>query len=137
MMRAPTRAAIHAAERRIAEAQQGTRDSLRRARAALRATLARPSALALVAVSAGVLGFWFARQSQLRAPVTPADGAAVAKTSAAGLALAFVTRYGVRWLPFIVRQIKSASEKRAGRTGADISKWTPTDYRTTGVRPLN
>ena len=136
MRRAPTRAAIHAAELRIAEASQGTRDSLCRARAALRATLARPSTLALAAVGAGVFGFWFARKSRPRAAAR-ADGAAVAKTSAAGLALAFIMRYGAQGLPFILEQIKSARGRRAARMGADVSKWTPTDYRTTGVRPLN
>lgn len=120
MMRAPTLAAIDAVELRVVQAKQNTRDSLRRARVALRATLARPSTLALVAGAAGLLGFWLARRPQPPATST-ADGVGVATTaSAAGLVLAFIMRYGMLRLPFILQQVRAAWQQRAARAGPAI-----------------
>lgn len=132
MMRAPTRAAIYAAELRVAQAKQSTRDSLCRARSALRATIARPSTLALVAGTAGVLGFLLAWRPR---PVkSPALGASVARTtSLAGLALTILLRYGMPHLPVVWQQVmaslpkralraRSARPERATGVGADVSK---------------
>ena len=115
MIRAPTLAAIYAAELRVVQAKQSTRDSLCRARVVLRATLARPSTLALVAGAAGALGFWLARRPQPRATFS-ANGVGVATTtSAAGLALAFIVRYGMQRLPFILQQVRAAWRSRMAR----------------------
>jgi hypothetical protein len=118
MMRTPTLAAIDAAELRVAQSRRNTRESLRRARVEFRAILARPSTLALVAGAAGLLGFWLERRPQPRAS-SSADGVAgvAAKTSAAGLLLALIVRYGMQHLPFILRQVRAAWQKRAERVG--------------------
>jgi hypothetical protein len=117
MIRAPTLAAIHAAELRVAQSERNTRDSLRRVRVASRAALSRPFTLALVAGAAGLFGFWLARRPQPRA-TTSSDGVAATR-SAAGLVLAFMVRYGMRYLPFILQQIRAARQKRAGQAGPE------------------
>ena len=110
MMRAPTLAAIHAAELRVARSGQDARDGLHRARTAFRAVLARPSTLALAAGAAGLLGHWIARRPRPGA-ASSSDGVGVATTaSAAGLVLAFIVRYGMQYLPFIFRQVRAARQ---------------------------
>lgn len=133
MTRAPTLAAIYAAELRVAQAKRNTRDSLHRGRVAFRAVLVRPSTLALVAVAMGLFGFWLARRPQPRA--TPSsDAVAVATTtSALGLVLAFIVRYGMQRLPFILQSIWAARQKRTARVGPDMSK-SSTGYSATGMR---
>ena len=134
MMRAPTLAAIYAAELRVAQSKRNTRDSLRRVRVAFRATLARPSTLALVAGAAGLFGFWLARRPQPQA-TSPSDGATVAPTtSVAGLVLAFIVRYAMQLLPFILQQVWAAQQKRAARVGPDMSKTSDTGHPATSVR---
>jgi hypothetical protein len=133
MMRAPTRAAIYAAELRVAQAKQSTRDSLCRARSALRATLARPSTLALVAGTAGVLGFLLVRLRP-RPVESQAVGPGTARTtSTAGLALTLLLQYGMRGLPIVWQRVidslpqradraRAARPERATGVGADVSK---------------
>jgi hypothetical protein len=108
MIRAPTLAAIYAAELRVVQARQSTRDSLCRARVALRATLARPSTLAVVAGAAGLLGFWLARRPPPQATSTAAGEGVATTTSATGLVLAFIVRYAMQGLPFIFQQVRAA-----------------------------
>jgi hypothetical protein len=133
MMRAPTLAAIDAAELRVAQSKLNTRDSLCRVRVASRAALARPSTLAVVAGVAGLLGFWLARRPQPRA-TSSSDGVGVATTtSAAGLVLAFIMRYGTQRLPFIFQQVRRAWQKRAARVGTPVPKSPATDYSAAGV----
>ena len=126
MMRAPALAAIHAAELRVAQSARNTRDGLRRARVAFRATLARPATLALVAGAAGLIGFWLARRPQRQAPFTT-DGVGVGKTaSAVGVALAFIVRFGMQRLPFVLQHVRAAWQNRMARAGLDLSKWLDT-----------
>jgi hypothetical protein len=134
MIRAPTLAAIHAAELSVAQARRNTGDSLRRARIALRATLARPSTLALVAGVAGLLGFWLARRRPQPRATPSSDGAAVNKTtSAAGLVLAFIVRYGMQRLPLILQQLWASRQKRATPVGPNMPKSPDTAYSAAGV----
>lgn len=121
MMRAPTRAAIQAAELRVAQSGQNTRDSLRLVRVEFRAALVRPLTLALVAGAAALFVFWGVRR--LQRPVTVSSGSAsiAATTSATGLALAIIMRYGMQGLPFIVQKIKAVLAKRAARVDPDMS----------------
>ena len=124
MKRAPPRAEIAAAETQVAQAKLDVQDRLRRVRTAFRATLARPSTLAVAAGAAGLLGFWLAWRP--RRPTSPSPTTAnstanttatVAKTSAlSGVVLAFVVRYVRRRLPFVVRHLWAAGRKRAART---------------------
>jgi hypothetical protein len=127
-MRAPDLAAIHAAELRVAQSQRNTRDGLRRARVAFRAVLIRPSTLALVAGAAGLFGFWLARRPQPQ-PRAPASTAGVAATnSAAGLVPAFILRYGMQRLPFILQQVRAAADAaRTSRLWA--ARWRATRSR--------
>lgn len=137
-MRAPDLAAIHAAELRVAQSSRNARDSLRRARVAFRAALARPSTLALVAGVAGLFGFWVARRPQPRpqpqSPATASSAGVAATTSAVGLVLAFVVRYGIQRLPFVLQQVWVARQKRAGRSGPAMPKSPAADHSATGVR---
>lgn len=111
MKQPPTLEAIYAAELRVVQARQGTRDSLARARVAVRATLARPLTLGLVAVAAGALGFWLMRRGRSRRAA--ANAGVAAKTSVAGLIVAFIMRYGRPALPFILRRARVAWQQRA------------------------
>jgi hypothetical protein len=118
MMRAPSLAAIHAAELRVAQSRQNARDSLHRARVASRATLARPVTLALIAGATGLLGFWLTRRARSPSRRSSPRGEGTAATpSAAGVLAAFIARYGMRHLPFILQQFKTAIQKR-GASGS-------------------
>jgi hypothetical protein len=135
MMRAPDAAAIHAAELKVARSGQEARDGLRRARVALRATLARPSTLVLAAGAAALLGFWLARRPKRQA--TPSSGAGVARTaSAAGLVGALLLRYGMQLLPFVLQQVRAARQERAAPADRELSlsRWPAPGYPDTGVR---
>ena len=112
MTRAPTRAAIHAAEMRVAEARQETADSLRRSLAALRAMLTRPSTVAVAAGAVGLLTFVIARR--LRRPQAPTRSpGATATTSAAGLVATLIARYALQQLPLIIQRVLAARQKQA------------------------
>jgi hypothetical protein len=134
MMRAPSLAAIHAAESRIAQSGRDARDGLRRARVAFRANLTRPSTLALVVGVAGLLSFWLARKPQPPATSSPAGVSVATTASVAGLAGAFIVRYAMKHLPFVLQQAWAVRQKHAARTGRELSKWPATGYSATGVR---
>ena len=134
MMRAPTLAAIHAAEQRVAQSGRNARDGMRRARIAFRSTLARPATLALIAGAAGLAGFWLARRPRRQASSTT-DGAGVGKkSSAVGVALAFIVRYGIPRVPFLLQQVRAALQKRFSCAAPDMSNRPATDHSATGVR---
>ena len=133
MTRAPTLAAIHAAEMRVAEARQETADSLRRGLAALRAMLTRPSAVAVAAGTVGLLTFVIARR--LRRPQAPSRSpAATTTTSAAGLVAAFIVRYAMQQLPLVIQRVVAARQKRAeGKSPEAAQPPTPRDSAATRV----
>jgi hypothetical protein len=134
MTRAPHQNAIYAAELRVAQSRWNTQESLRGVRVAFRATLARPSTLALIAGTAGPVGFWLARQPQPQS-TSAFDGAAAAKTtSVAGVMLAFIMRYGMQRLPMILQQVWTAWQKRASRIDPDMPKYPTTDFSATATR---
>ncbi|MCK6369928.1 MAG: hypothetical protein L6Q83_01170 [Gammaproteobacteria bacterium] len=108
MMRAPGLAAIHAAELRVAQSGCEARDQLRRAAAAFRANLARPTTLALAAAAAGLLGFWLARRSKPQTGSSSAGTNVVSTASVASLVGAVIMRYGMQYLPFLVQQVRAA-----------------------------
>lgn len=121
MMRAPTRAAIQAAELRVAQSGRNTRDSLRLVRVEFRAALVRPLTLALVAGAAGLFVFLGIRRTQRPATVSSGGAGLAATTSVTGLALAIIVRYGMQGLPFIIQKIKAVLAKRAARVDPDMS----------------
>jgi hypothetical protein len=103
MMRTPDLTAIREAELRIEQARRDTREHCRRARAASRSILARPSTLALTATAACVLGLRMTRQARPSTNVATVVNAA-AKTSVIALTLGFLARYAVQILtPLVLR----------------------------------
>lgn len=131
MMRATNLAAIHAAELRVAQSRQSTRDGLRRARAAFRATLTHPSTLVLVAGAAGLFSFWVARRSQTK---SARDDVGIATaTSVLGFVLALIVRYGMQGFPFVLRQIQAARQQRATQADRDVSISPDSIHSSTGV----
>lgn len=134
MTRAPTLAAIHAAELRVAQSRRDTADGLRRARVALRATLARPSTLALVAGAAGLLGFWLARRRPQPQATPASDGAAiVTSTSVAGLVLALIVRYGMQRLPSVLQRLWAARRQPVTPVDPTAAKSPDTAHSVAGV----
>jgi len=101
MNRAPRIAAIHAAEARIAQSRRDTRDGLTRAEAAFRTNLSQPSTLALAAMAGGLLAFWLPRRRGSSSGSGGHD--AVRTVSTLGLAAAAMLRYGMQYLPILVR----------------------------------
>ena len=114
MKHPPKLTAIYAAELRIVEAQQSARNSLHRAQVAFRNNLVKPSTLILIAGSAGVAAFCMSRGTIIK-PAAVAQAAAA--PTFAGVVLAFVVRYGVRYLPFILQQGREALMRRRNSVG--------------------
>ena len=108
MTRAPTPAAIHDVEARVAQSRRDIGERVRRATVAMRANLARPSMMAVVAGAAGLIAFWMARRHSPRAP---SSAGVAGTTSVAGLVGAFVLHYITQQLPFVVRQVRAALEQ--------------------------
>ena len=106
----PTRAAIHAAELRIAQSRQATLDSLRQLPGALRSTLTRPAAIAAIGGGAALSGFWLERQGQCHPAPPPEPQAAgehtTRNTSMAAVVLAFVMRQAMQNMPLIIHHLR-------------------------------
>lgn len=118
MMRAPTLAAIHEAEVRVAQSRANARNSLHRAGVAFRTTVV-PARWALVAGGA-LFGFWAARWRRRKTSASARVSAAPA-ASAAGLLLGFIVRYAMQRLPIIVQLLWAARQNHGARAHADIS----------------
>ncbi len=120
-MRAPTPAAIHSAEMRVARLSGDTRESLQHA--GTRARMAWRSAAPRVRwalVGAGVLlGIWIARRRS-RKPSAAPRAAAVTATSTAGILLGFAVRYAIQRLPVLLQQIWAARRDNAARERAPV-----------------
>jgi hypothetical protein len=114
-----TLAAIDAAELRMEISRRDTREGLHRVRLALRETIGRPSTLAAAGGLAGLVGlagFLLARRPQARprqrkAYVAAGSGVVVASTLAA-IARFLMSRYGVKGLTLVVRQLRKRWERR-------------------------
>lgn len=113
MTRAPSRAAIHAAEMQFLASGHDTRVRLRRLQAAFRSALARPSTLALVGGAAGIAGFCLVRRPRLRSAASTAGVTVAATATLAGLLRAYALRYGMHYLPVILRQLWAERSKPA------------------------
>jgi hypothetical protein len=118
MMRVPTLAVIYAAELRVAQAAHKTVDSLCQARTAMRAEIARPRTLALVAAGTGLLAWWVVRRRPH--PVKPPRGmAGLGRMRAVlGSAVAFVLRSQLQRLPLIFNHLASAWWQRSASGGS-------------------
>lgn len=123
MKHAPTLATIDAVELRMEESKRETREALRRARLAFRESVSRPSTVAAaagVASVAGVAGFLLARRPRTlqrrRTAYTRTTGTGVVVASSlAALARLLLSRYGVRGLTLVVRQVRKSWAKRKAR----------------------
>jgi hypothetical protein len=126
MKRAPTQEAIAAVEARLAVSRQKTRDGLDRARAALRASLTRPSTVALAAGAAGlagVAGVWLARRPRRRRAAYPRLGVGAVLTAyAAPFVQSLLARYGKEVLSLLVEKMRAARHARAEAAAAEASK---------------
>lgn len=112
-MTAPTEADIQAAEHRVIEAKRNARIGLLRLRLATRAALARPATLAAVAGGSALIGFLLMRRPRAGGTGAAAPlGAAVAAVSIAGLIRSFAFRYGMRYLPLVLEQVRAARRRR-------------------------
>lgn len=113
MMRAPSQAAINAAERNVVQCMRNTRDGLRGVRLAFHAAVTRPATLALAVGAAGLFGVWLARRMHARTVTTAAANGV--KTSgivvAANRMLAFLARHRALGARFILQQIQTARQK--------------------------
>lgn len=97
MMWASYRADIDAAERRVVQSTQNTRDGFRRMRVAFRTAIARPSTLLMVLGAAGLAGLAFARRTR------PAPSSGAAST---GVRVAIATAIAVAAKSFILNSAK-------------------------------
>ena len=126
MKHAPTLAAIDAVELKMEESRRETHEALRRARLAFGESVARPSTIAAaagVASVAGLAGFLLARRprQQQRKRVAYATGTGVVVASSlAALGRLLLSRYGVRGLTLVVRQLRKSWAKRSARGDARI-----------------
>lgn len=103
MKPAPLQAAIDQAELRFARSSRNVGSSVRRARTALGTALSRPSTLVKVAAVSGLFSFWLARRTRSRLPDSTKGLLDTVATSALGLLMAFMLRYGMRRLGTILR----------------------------------
>jgi hypothetical protein len=137
MKRAPTLGAIAAAEARLAMSRQKTRDGLHRVRVALRASLTRPSTVALAAGAAGlagVAGVWLARRPRRRRAVFPRMGAGAVLTAyAAPFVQSLLARYGKDALSLLVEKVRAARRTRAEGAAAEASNASMPDQHPIGV----
>jgi hypothetical protein len=111
MKHAPTRSAIFAAERKLVQSRRDTEESYGRFRSALRSRLARPSSLALAVGLAALIGFWLVR----RKPRTTTRAGNGTSTSMAGIAIAFLIRFGWRRFSGFLRDSWASRQKHPAR----------------------
>ena len=137
MKRAPTLEAIDAAEARLAVSRQKTRDGLHRARVAFRASLTRPSMVALGAGAAGLAGLagvWLARRPRRRRAIYPRMGAGAVLTAyAAPFVQSLLARYGKEVLSLLVEKVRAARRAREARAAAEASNASMPDQPPIGV----
>jgi hypothetical protein len=130
-----TLAAIDAAEQRMEISRRETRQGLHRVKVALRETISRPSTLAAaggVAGLVGLAGFLLARrprarprQRQRMVYAAAGSGVVVASTLAA-VARFLMSRYGVKGLTLVLRQLRRRWERRNATAAAPRSDFPAT-----------
>jgi len=129
-MRTPTLEDIYAAERKVHQSQQHTRACLVRTRVIARKGLARLTTLAVIA---GVVGLSVILLLSRRPKVVTVTSGAqmVGTTSAVGLGLAFLLRYGKYLMPYILQQVRLAQIRSADSSRALIENYPPVDFSAT------
>jgi hypothetical protein len=120
MKRSHTLAAIEAAETRIEISRREVREGLHRVERAFRETVTRPSTLAAaggIAGLAGLAGFLLARRPRPRvryssARYAKAGAGVIVASSLAAIGRFLLSRYGVKGLTLVVRQLRNTLQKR-------------------------
>ena len=141
MKRAPTLQAIAAAEARLAVSRQKTRDGLQRTRVAFRASLTRPSTIALGAGAVGLAGLtglagvWLARRRRPRRRVAYSGMGvgAVLMAYAAPFVQSLLSRYAREALSLLVEKMRAARHARGAGTAAEASNTAIPDPPPIGV----
>jgi hypothetical protein len=99
-----TREAIEAAELRLDQSRRNFRQSMESTRATLRAAIARPSTLVVVALVSGVSAFFLTRRRHPSVTSVPNNAESPSKKSGGGLLRWFVSMYGARVLSFALQR---------------------------------
>ena len=101
MTHLPSQAAIDAAESRLVQSRLEVRQSMERTRSTVRATLARPSTVALVALASGVSAFLVSHRLRpvFKSAAKRADSPS--SESDPGLARTLVSMYGAAVLTYV------------------------------------
>jgi hypothetical protein len=129
MMMRTNLAAIGVAESNLARSLKDAGDGLIRARVAFVTGLRRPSTVALIAGTTGLLVFWFTR----RRPPAESSAHGVAATSVKGIALAFIARYAMQQAPNLLRHVWAAYQNNAVRRQPNMPASLATNYPTADV----
>lgn len=126
MMQFPTLAAIDAAELRVVQSKRNVRVSVDRTRSALRAAIARPSTLVLVAVVSGIAAFLLS--NRLRPSVNSVRNSTDSpiRASSRRLVGTFVSMYGARLLIFALQRGAAAGKRSGSRVNADMPSTSAT-----------
>ena len=133
MKHSHTLAAIDAAETRMEMSRREIREGLHRVERAFRETVTRPSTLAAaggLAGLAGLAGFLLARRARPRARYastryTKAGAGVIVASSLAAIGRFLVSRYGVKGLTLVVRQLRRKWERQnIERNAAQVAAGT-------------
>ena len=138
MKHSHTLAAIQAAEMRMEISRREIREGLHRVERAFRETVTRPSTLAAaggIAGLAGLAGFLLARRPRPRARYASAryakTGAGVIVVSSlAAIGRFLLSRYGVKGLTLVVRQLRRRWERRNAASANDAAAAAESRYAT-------
>lgn len=126
MRRVPALAAISAAESRLIESKRNFQQSVDRTRSALRAAIARPSTLLLVAVTSGISGFLFAPRARPSVKSAPKSADSAISATSRSLVRMLVSMFGARVLTFALQLGAAAGGKSGSRVNANTPNTSAT-----------
>ena len=143
MKRSHALAAIDAAETRMETSRREIREGLHRVERAIRGTVTRPSTLAAaggIAGLAGLAGFLLARRPRRRmrypgARYTKAGAGVIVASSLAAIGRFLLSRYGVKGLTLVVRQLRRKWERQNSERNAARSAAATVAYRYPATTP--
>ena len=126
MMRFPTLAAIDAAELRLVQSKLNVRLSVDRTRSALRAAIARPSTLVLVAVVSGISAFLLLHRRGTAVKSVPNNTDSTIRAASRSLVGTLVSMYGARVLTLVLQRGAAAAKQSGSRVNADMPSTSAT-----------
>jgi hypothetical protein len=141
MTRVSALAAINAAESRLVESKSNVRESVDRTRSALRAAIARPSTLALVAVASGISGFLFAPRARPSVKSVPKGADSTIRATSRSLVRMFISMFGARMLAFALQLGAAAPKQKGSRVNTNMpgtsatGATTPAEHDSPGPGP--